>query len=118
MNTPSHTLKIGSLEILSLIRGSRPRKIATQLLQHNEIRTIRARSCIHTGQRRLPLTIAVAIPDIPRRILLSEDSVLYLAEIFELPEWRHLLNVSLNYTKHLVASNSITEMHPYGVPFC
>jgi hypothetical protein len=38
-------LKMGSLDILSLMRGSRPRKIATQLLQYNELPMIRSKIC-------------------------------------------------------------------------
>lgn len=72
----------------------------------------------HTGQRRLYLTTPVAIPDTPRLILLSEDSVPYLAEIFGLLEWRYLLNCKLSCIKYFAASNSVTKMHPYGVPFC
>jgi hypothetical protein len=72
---------------------------------------------IYTGQKRLQLTIAVAIPDIHRPVILSEDFVPYLAEIFELPGWRHLSNVSLNYANYFAGVSGITKVHPYRVPF-
>lgn len=61
------TLKMGSLDILSLIRGNRPRKTATHLLQDNEPGPLSAglRSS-HTDQMRSRSTIAAATDDIHR----------------------------------------------------